>query len=73
MSDRNSSRIPSRIHRDDESHRQSSRPDLLLFPSSAKAATEVAALTMDDIEDGIVASSTHDIYVSNILYLFFWV
>ena len=78
MIDRNqSSRAFSNPHHDDESihhHDESSSqlPDALTFPSSSQPLLSVDALTMDDIEDGVVASTTHEIYVSNILSLLFW-
>lgn len=74
MTDRTSSNSPSAIHRehDESTLYRPHRPDLLSFPSSTEAATEVAALTLDDIKDGVVSSSTLDIYVVNVLYLLFW-
>jgi hypothetical protein len=42
------------------------------FASFTPTPTGIAALTLDDLQDGIVAESTNSLYVSNILYLLLW-
>lgn len=54
------------------SNRKSSNRKSSASYSASSQPSGLAAITLDDIEDAIVAQSTNDLYIANILHLILW-